>query len=83
MEEQTYFLRMSGRCANGAERDSGRLIHAVRSKGFPGWKPAVCGATPGPKGNGWSETFTQAAEATCTRCIKKLSVTNLTAEAQS
>ena len=72
-EEKVYYLSMSGRCANGFERDSGRLIHAIRSVGFPGWKPAVCGATPGRKGNGWSETFTTATTATCPRCQRKLS----------
>ena len=73
-EDQTYFLRMSGRCSNGAERDAGQLVHAIRSVGFPGWRPAVCGAAPGRKGNGWSESdaglFTAA---TCRRCLRRLS----------
>jgi len=65
-----YFLRMTGRCANGFERDGGKLVHAIRSAGFPGWGAALCGAAPGRKGNGWSEHAKEAA--TCPRCLKKL-----------
>lgn len=70
-EEQLYFVSMLGRCANGFERDAGRLVHAVKSVGYPGWRPAVCGAKPGRKGNGWSEH--PATAATCPRCLKRLS----------
>lgn len=69
-DEQLYYLRMSGRCASGFERDSGRVVHAIRSAGFPGWRPALCGARPGRKGNGWSDGMQPAP--TCPRCIKKV-----------
>jgi len=62
------FSRMTGRCANGAERDGGRRVHVVR--GRSDWAPALCGAQPGWKGNGWSEH--KYTEATCPRCIERL-----------
>lgn len=67
---QIYLLRMTGRCANGFERDGGRLVHAIKSVSFPGWGAALCGAKPGSKGNGWSEH--KQAAATCPRCLRKL-----------
>jgi hypothetical protein len=65
----TEILSMSGMCRNGFERDSGRLFHAVPGN-KRGWTRAVCGATPGKRGNGWSET--PGAKVTCPRCLKKL-----------
>lgn len=60
--------RMTGMCRTGAERDGGRLWHAV--DGRPAWQPAACGAQPGRRGNGWSE---QAGErVTCPRCARRL-----------
>lgn len=58
---------MSGRCANGAERDAGKLYHAVEGAG---WGKALCGAKPGLRGNGWSEHLGE--KVTCPRCLKKL-----------
>lgn len=59
-------LRMTGRCANGAERDKGSRWHAVPA-GHP-WIKAVCGAQPGQRGNGWSDYPGDAV--TCPRCLK-------------
>src|SRR5262245_60320629 len=42
--------RLTGRCANGAERDGGRVSHVVMSTRLsPTWEAALCGATPGRK----------------------------------
>lgn len=55
-----------GRCANGVERDGGRLRHAVRGP------RALCDAAPGRRSAGWSPP--QAGDrTTCRRCLKKLS----------
>lgn len=65
-EAQGYeVLSMTGRCANGAQRDSGTRYHAVR---FGEYK-AVCGTTHGRRSR-WSEYHGDAV--TCPRCIKKL-----------
>lgn len=55
-----------GRCADGAERDGGRLRHAVR-----GYR-ALCRATHGRQSAGWSAHQANA-YVTCPRCLKKLS----------
>jgi len=59
-------LTLAGRCRNGAERDSGRIYHAV-----PGshWK-AVCGATYGRTSVGWSPHVGR--EVTCPKCLKRM-----------
>lgn len=61
--------RMTGRCATGAERDGGSRYHAVEAVTNP-WAPALCGATPGQRGNGWSVYLGDVV--TCPRCIKKI-----------
>jgi hypothetical protein len=61
-------LKMSGRCASGAERDKGQRFHAV-ALGH-GWTRAVCGAAPGDRGNGWATYPGNAV--TCPRCLAKL-----------
>lgn len=54
-----------GRCANGAERDGGRVRHAVRDH------RALCEAAPGRRSAGWSPH--QADDCvTCRQCLKKL-----------
>jgi DNA-directed RNA polymerase subunit RPC12/RpoP len=67
-------LTLTGRCANGAERDRGKLYHAVAYHegllyGYYG-HPAVCGAKPGRRSNGWSDC--KGRDVTCPRCAKKL-----------
>ena len=62
-------MTMTGMCRNGAQRDSGRLYHAVVEDGV-GWDKALCGARPGKRGNGWSAHH--GAAVTCPRCLKKL-----------
>jgi hypothetical protein len=64
--------RMTGRCSTGAERDGGVRYHAVDEETWRGWGKALCGAQPGPRGNGWSST--PGDEVTCPRCLKKLAV---------
>jgi hypothetical protein len=64
MTADLKFLRLAGRCANGAERDSGSKYHAVRGN------VALCGAKPGPRSAGWSTYPGEAV--TCPRCLTKL-----------
>jgi hypothetical protein len=60
----------AGRCANGAERDSGSLFHArLLTEHGAEWKP-VCGSAPGPRSAGWS--IRKGQPVTCKRCLKKL-----------
>ena len=44
-------VRMLGRCANGAERDSGVLVHLLA----PGEYKALCGKVHGRRSAGWTE----------------------------
>ncbi len=59
-------LRLAGRCANGAERDGGRIYHAVPRMR----STAMCGATFGSRSAGWSSQVGR--EVTCGRCVKKV-----------
>lgn len=61
-------LKMIGRCATGAERDKGARFHAVPEG--TGWQPALCGASPGRRGNGWSPY--QGDGVTCPRCLSRM-----------
>lgn len=65
----TYEPRvMSGSCRTATDT-TGRLAHAVDVNGW-GWEKAVCGATPGIRGNGWSDW--KPAAVTCPKCLAKL-----------
>jgi hypothetical protein len=57
--------RLLGRCANGAERDTGRVAHAVQGANWS----ALCGAKPGRRSAGWSEY--EAPLVTCARCARR------------
>jgi hypothetical protein len=59
-------LRLSGRCADGAERDGGTLFHAVPTDHYM----ALCGAKPGRRSAGWSAYSGEAV--TCAPCLRKL-----------
>lgn len=61
------YAMMTGRCLNGAERDRGRLIHAIADNSAFG--KALCGAQPGRLSNGWD--WDEDAP-TCPRCVAKL-----------
>jgi len=67
--------RLTGRCANGAERDGGRRSHVVmidpHRQLTPSWETAVCGAKPGRLSNGWDEVD-GAENPTCPRCRARL-----------
>ena len=73
-EHAVYPASLSGRCANGFERGTGALIHAIDYGAvrlddyFTG--PAVCGAKPGRRSSGWSIRYPGAI--TCRRCLKRL-----------
>jgi hypothetical protein len=75
----SYFaVSMTGRCANGAQRDQGHLVHAVRKvcEHSPSWDKALCLAKPGHRrGNGWGEPLPGGLEMiSCPRCRKRLTI---------
>jgi len=70
-----WIVRLSGRCANGAERDGGHVAHVVFADparlGAPQWGLAACGVMPGRLSAGWSEV--DGAEVpSCPRCRRQL-----------
>lgn len=66
--DQGYRVQsLGGRCRNGAERDRGRLFHAVPIGSYQ----ALCGAEPGRTSVGWSD-WGRWERVTCSRCRKKL-----------
>ena len=60
-----------GRCWNGAHRDAGQIVHLVPPiNGHGAWfSTALCGAEPGRRSYGWSESNK---EVNCEKCKKKL-----------
>jgi hypothetical protein len=69
----TYPRALTGTARNGAERNKGRLVHAILSEtapGYPCFLTAVCGAVPGRTSAGWNEI--DAPEVTCPKCQKRL-----------
>ena len=75
MNPKTFIARLTGRCADGAERDGGRKSHIVMATVenpivLPMWGKALCGAKPRRLSNGWVEV-NDAEASTCPRCIKK------------
>ena len=56
---------LTGRCANGAERGRGKLVHAAPES----WGKAVCGAQPGRLSAGWTH---QTYPVTCPKCLKRI-----------
>ena len=61
-----YAAYMLGRCANGAERDKGRIIHAR-----DGWI-ALCGRQPGRRSAGWSQQPLGLADINCPKCLSRM-----------
>jgi hypothetical protein len=63
----------SGRAWNGAHRDSGNIVHAVKplpvSTSGDWFTKALCGTEPGRRGNGWANSKL---EISCPKCLKKL-----------
>lgn len=70
-------IQLAGRCRNGAERDHGRLYHALPEDGYV----ALCGAKPGRRSVGWSSHT--GTEVTCPRCLKRLADTTPADEGRS
>lgn len=60
----------SGRAFNGAHRDAGKIIHLVPPFGFTSWDKALCGTSPGSRGNGWTKAMDHEA-VNCPKCIRK------------
>jgi hypothetical protein len=69
MSESIRAVYLLGRCANGAERDKGKLVHAVPDSGV-----ALCGATYGSRSAGWSREE-DGQMVTCPRCLRRATVT--------
>lgn len=66
------FRYMLGRCSNGAERDKGRIIHALPiTNGRYAWK-ALCGKEPGRTSAGWTEYPQDKPD--CPRCLKLMAL---------
>jgi hypothetical protein len=63
---------LAGRCANGAERDGGRLFHARLLEEHGADWYAVCGAKPGRRSAGWAYWRPEDRRVTCKRCAAKL-----------
>lgn len=66
---------LAGRCANGHERDQGRVVHAVYDMGnsFGDMEStALCGKTHGPRSAGFVSRDDLAI--TCLKCLKKMQV---------
>lgn len=70
---RAYYRMMAGGCRTATD-NHGQLVHAVISDDDPaeGYVPAMCGATPGRRSNGWS-TY-KAQEVTCPKCLKRMGV---------
>ena len=65
--DTTYrLMRLGGRCADGAERDGGTLIHVVPSTSIR----ALCGVTYGRRSAGWFEVDGPE-QPTCPRCRRR------------
>jgi hypothetical protein len=71
-------VRLTGRCADGAERDGGRLTHAIPEGAGRFSARALCGAKPGKRSNGWSEPFDKSDAPSCARCNEKIARKKLT-----
>jgi len=67
--------RKSGRGRNGAERDGGVIFHLVPDDLYPSWDDALCGVSPGIRGNGWDDPE-EDQQATCPKCLKRLEKAN-------
>lgn len=67
---------LTGRCANGAQRDSGTLYHALPVKEYMGGlfpsSVALCGATFGRRSAGWNAHDKPDHAITCPKCLKKI-----------
>lgn len=62
----------TGRCANGAERGRGLVLHAVERGTFEGVGNALCGAEPGNRSAGWSGVMRPLDQVNCPRCLKRI-----------
>lgn len=65
--------RMTGRCANGFERDGGRVVHLVEAEQLqsPDFRRALCGARPGRLSAGWRAEPEAPSGLACRRCLDR------------
>jgi hypothetical protein len=63
--------RKTGRCASGAQRDGGVVLHAVEERSQ--WGKALCGTEPGRLSGGWDfDVEFWGTEVTCQRCLIRM-----------
>lgn len=65
-------VRKTGRCANGAERDAGSILHLLNEQkpSHPNWDRALCGTVPGRLSAGWDIDVDNGPRI-CDRCLNK------------
>lgn len=73
MKESFQVTWLLGRCANGSERDSGKVRHAREGRA---WQ-ALCGVNPGRRSAGWHEYMLgeprpSLDQVTCPKCRRAL-----------
>ena len=59
-------MTLAGRLANGAERDHGQVVHAVREG------DALCGAKPGRRSVGWVLPYPEDKSVNCPKCLARV-----------
>ena len=80
-----FFRKKSGRARSGRE-SGGAIMHIVPTDADPSWEKALCGTTPGHKGNGWMEpeqdpltdnlSIQNTREDICPKCMEKFKIIN-------
>lgn len=67
-----HLYRKAGRCANGAERDTGSVFHAVPKSGWI----ALCGEKPGRHSGGWANEGVEGGPSapTCPSCARLVEI---------
>lgn len=73
-----YPVAKPGRCANGAQRDRGAVVHAIgdgSGLASVSMVPALCGTRPGRLSAGWQRA---AGPVTCPRCLKRAAAQTVT-----
>lgn len=76
MEKHLILVQKLGRCANGFEKDHGRIIHGLVTE-YPNDSIqqgiALCGTLPGKRSVGWGQPFQkQTKSINCEKCKKRI-----------
>jgi hypothetical protein len=68
-KDEGYKLRRKlGRLANGAEADSGQLLHILPTEEY---ERPLCGAKPGKRSIGWALAYDREKQKICARCAER------------